>query len=69
MSGGRTLPCGYQPPNRTAAGSRSQLGGKSLRALRSALDTPRICDEALKLAKIEWEILPFELDPEKGRRA
>ncbi len=29
-------------------------------------DTPRICDEALKLAKIEWEALPFELDPEKA---
>jgi CO/xanthine dehydrogenase Mo-binding subunit len=29
-------------------------------------DTPRICDEALKLAKIEWDILPFELDPEKA---
>jgi CO/xanthine dehydrogenase Mo-binding subunit len=29
-------------------------------------DTPRICDEALKLAKIEWETLPFELDPEKA---
>jgi CO/xanthine dehydrogenase Mo-binding subunit len=29
-------------------------------------DTPRICDEALKLAKIEWEILPFELDPQKA---
>jgi CO/xanthine dehydrogenase Mo-binding subunit len=26
-------------------------------------DTPSICDEALKLAKIEWEILPFEIDP------
>jgi len=29
-------------------------------------DTPGICDEALKLTKIEWEILPFELDPEKA---
>ncbi len=29
-------------------------------------DTPGICDEALKLAKIEWEILPFEIDPEKA---
>ena len=29
-------------------------------------DTPRICDEAMKLAETEWEILPFEIDPEKA---
>ena len=29
-------------------------------------ETPGICDEAMKLARIEWEILPFEIDPEKA---
>jgi CO/xanthine dehydrogenase Mo-binding subunit len=29
-------------------------------------DTEQICDQALKLAKIEWDILPFEIDPERA---
>jgi xanthine dehydrogenase molybdenum-binding subunit len=29
-------------------------------------DTEQICDEAMKLAKFEWEILPFEIDPVKA---
>lgn len=29
-------------------------------------DTEQACDEALRLAKIDWDILPFEIDAEKA---
>jgi len=29
-------------------------------------DNENICDEALRLAKIEWDVLPFYVDPEKA---
>jgi CO/xanthine dehydrogenase Mo-binding subunit len=46
-------------------GDTANFGGEMM-GFAVCADSEEICDEAMKLAQIEWDILPFEYDGEKA---